>query len=646
MHIDLREFRAAYLAEADEHLAAVNACLVEIDAAVRGNRAAPRAVRDLLRVLHTIKGLSSMVGIEPIVVLAHRMESALRGTVATRTVEALFAAMRAIEARLGSVAKNEPVAEPPAALLAELDALDDATEAAAVEAAPAIDPALDAKLGPAEREQIAGGLRSGRRLVRVDFAPSPERAQAGLGITTVRERLERIGDIVKVLPQGSGGGLVFAILVLTSESDESLVTAVGLEPGEVHELAAPGIVPAPPALVDAGDYEMPTHDVQRAVIRVEVARIDDTIEKLSMLVVTRSRLERAIGALAREGMAVRELETIAAENARQLKDLRAALLRLRMIPIATVLDRLPLVVRGLAKTRQKDVALVVDGGAAELDKTVAERIFPAIVHLLRNAVDHGIETPEERRRAGKPERATITIACVARSNRDVEIVLTDDGRGVDASAVAARAGTAVPEDAAALLDLLCRPGLSTRDQADTTSGRGMGMDIVKKTVEGLGGELTLDNVPGRGATFRMRLPLTIAIVDAFSVRSGRDRFVVPVPTVEEIVDLSETPLVKGPGFDLISRRGASMPVLDLRAALGLAASEERVAQALVVRRRRNDCVAFAVDRVVGQQETVIRPLADELVRTPGIAGATDLGDGRATLVLDLVGLAAKLGRAA
>jgi two-component system chemotaxis sensor kinase CheA len=200
-----------------------------------------------------------------------------------------------------------------------------------------------------------------------------------------------------------------------------------------------------------------------------------------------------------------------------------------------------------------------------------------------------------------------------------------------------------------LLELLCRPGLSTRDEVDTTSGRGVGMDIVRKiVVDGLGGELTLETTPGRGTAFVLRVPLTIAIVDAFAVRCGGERFVVPVPVVEEIVDLDAAKIVRGPrrnGRDtrFFARRGETVPVVDLAFALQLGAAPD-AKQAVVVRRGHDEPVAFAIDRVLGQQETVVRPLVDPLVLVAGVSGSTDLGDGRATLVLDLLALTAKLGR--
>jgi two-component system chemotaxis sensor kinase CheA len=498
----------------------------------------------------------------------------------------------------------------------------------------------------------------------VDFAPSAERAAAGITINSVRERVSAIADIVKVMPlsvpasDAAPGGLSFVLLLVTAVSDTDVAVASSAEASQVTTLLdVPELLPPSAAL--AREAALPGDVVpepsardedsqRRNVLRVDVARVDEAMERLAGLIVTRSRLSGAIAALSATGADTRELKQIALENARQLRDLRSAILRVRMVPIMEILERVPLILRALKRASGKQLRLAIDGGEAELDKAVAERIFPAIVHLVRNAVDHGMETPAERRAAGKPEEGVLRITCSARSNTRLELVVSDDGRGIDRAAVAARARRETPDTDPALLDLLCEPGFSTREEATTTSGRGMGMDIVRRiVVDQLGGEVLLHSEPGRGTTFTLHVPLTIAIIDAFTLECGSQRFVVPVSAVEEIMEIDASVVVftpittrtrDGERLRMIQRRGEALPLIDLATLLCLPGAHHPAKKALVIR-RAGQPLAFGIDRVIGQQEAVVRPLVDALVNVRGISGATDLGDGRPTLVLDFVALA-------
>jgi two-component system chemotaxis sensor kinase CheA len=391
--------------------------------------------------------------------------------------------------------------------------------------------------------------------------------------------------------------------------------------------------------------------VRRAgAVRVDVSRLDDTLERLSSLIVARSRLAREIARLHEAGVEVRELRLVERDQARQLRDLRASILALRMVPVAELLDRVPLVVRGLRRTTGKVVQLGIDVGRDELDKGVAERIFPAIVHLVRNAVDHGIEDRAGRSRAGKDEEGRLRIESSAVGSGQLEIRVIDDGRGLDREELARRGGVPVPESESEVLQVLCRAGLSTRDEASDTSGRGMGMDIVRRIiVEQLGGQLSVRSERGVGTTFVLRVPLTISIIDAFTFECAAQRFAVSLASVDEIFEVDPAAVRQGPSgagqerVGMLERRGAAVSVVRLDAVLGLARGEARgAARKALVLRGGEVPVAFLVDRMIGQQEIVVRPLLDPLVKVAGITGATDLGDGKPTLILDLVALASGL----
>ncbi|HEX4352478.1 MAG TPA: Hpt domain-containing protein, partial [Polyangiales bacterium] len=496
MTLDRDEFTAGYLIEADEHVRSAITNLLAVETALRSDAPQHRLVRELFRSLHTLKGLSAMVGIDPIVDLAHEMEALLRdadrstGKLTGEAVELLLKGVRAIEQRIGMFAKKKPIAAAPRKLLDALAELQPGAKKVATtpSAGPlSLDPELSAKLAPVEHEQLVKHIADGHRALRIDFVPSPNRAAEGFSITTVRERLGALGEIVKVIPRAvakspaAPGGLAFALLVLTDASDEDLASASSTDAATFIEIT----LESPADRGAASDIEYESYDdeaadaafVSKSFIRVEVARLDDALEKLAALVVTRFKLTHAVNRMREQGVDVREISAILGENHRQLRDLRGAITRARMVSVSELLERVPLIVRGMNRTTGKQVKLVVDAGKAELDKAVAERVFPAIVHLVRNAIDHAIEPADERTRLGKPAEGTITVVCFEHSNTQLEISVSDDGRGIDATALGRRAGRATPTDDRAILDLITLPGLSTLDAATANSGRGMGMDI-------------------------------------------------------------------------------------------------------------------------------------------------------------------------
>lgn len=657
--LDRQEFVTGYLAETEEHLRTANAALLAIEGAQQKDEPHPRAVRELFRALHTIKGLSAMIGVDPIVDIAHEMESILRladrgaERLSVRAIELLLQGVRAIEQRNAAFGAGKRVPPAPSELLGDLMAIQTAPQAPVAPTARLhLEPELLAKLNAGEQLQLMRGVEASQRALRIDYIPSPDRSAQGITITRVREQLAKVGEIVKVVPvalprdERSPGAMLFRLVLLTAASDAEVAEAAFVSVADVQSLALEPAATQPalplggndPAELDAGPGLRPNS------IRVEVSRLDDAMEKLSELVVSRFRLTRALEALREQGADVRELTAILDEHARRLRDLRGCITRARMVPVRDLLERVPLIVRGMSRATKKLVQLDIDAGSAELDKAVAERIFPAIVHLIRNAIDHALEAPEVRRALGKPEHGRLTVTCLQHSNSELELRVSDDGCGMDGARIARKAGRPTPRSNQELLELITQPGFSTLDQATSSSGRGMGMDIVKKiAVETLGGKLTLETTPQVGTTFTLRVPLSISIVDSFSFACGGQTFVVPVGMIEEIIDLDGIPAIATPAptaslaVRLIERRGQPMPLLPLARLFALDADSLPAAKALVVR-RSGEPFAFSIDRMCGQQEVVVRPLEDPLVQVPGISGSTDLGDGRPTLVLDLLRL--------
>jgi len=304
------------------------------------------------------------------------------------------------------------------------------------------------------------------------------------------------------------------------------------------------------------------------------------------------------------------------------------------------------VVRDLARDSDKRVQLETFGQATEIDKFLIERMMDPILHLVRNAVSHGIETPEERAAAGKRPEGTIRLTA-STIGESVTLEITDDGRGMDAAAIARRgraAGIDMPPgelDPRALLDVICAPGFSTRDEADRVSGRGVGMSVVRETVHELGGTLHVDTAVGRGTTFRAVLPLTLAITDALIVHVGDRTFAVPQSAVREVAEVDMQALRAIENNELMTHRGAAVPVIRLSQLFALNAAPLSRMHVLVIGTGQA-AVGILVDRISGQREIVVKTLRDPLVKVAGVSGATELGDGRLVLILDVGGLTRSL----
>lgn len=651
--IDLTEFLGGFVSEADELVASAHALLIEIDAACVAGTLRPKAVRDLFRALHTIKGLAGMVGVEPVVEIAHALETLLRaadrsgGHMTRGAVEITIQGVQAIGERVRSVADGLVVEPAPEPLLVAIAGVDIA--GGSPEAPPPISAEWDARLSLGERQHLYLALRAGTRVWALSFAPNADHAASGTSIASVRARLSVLGEIVKVAPRTEADGktLVFDILVISDATPAAIAEAGATEPANLTALIAPPEITVTMPVVDAltADPVGQLSQLGRAVVRVELSRLDDLQEQLSLLIVTRFRLDREIAAQAERGVEVRGLREIAELQSRQLRDLRRAILRVRMVRVSEVLEPLALLVRSLARPGHKEVRLEIEANETEVDKAVADRLLPALVHLVRNAVDHAIEPVEQRLANHKDRCGLLRVSCREVGGSQLELVVSDDGRGIDRASIARRANRSVDADDD-LLEVLTTPGFSTVESATHTSGRGLGMDIVKRiTVGDLGGELWLSSVAGEGTQFRLKVPLTIAIIDVFAFACGVQSFVVPVAAIEEIFELAREREVippashdRGSWVSLIERRGQAIPVVSLCDALAISNGDARKA---IVIRRNGELMAFAVDRMLGRHEVVVRPIADLLVRVPGISGATDLGDGHPTLMLDLFELGAR-----
>jgi two-component system, chemotaxis family, sensor kinase CheA len=314
-------------------------------------------------------------------------------------------------------------------------------------------------------------------------------------------------------------------------------------------------------------------------------------------------------------------------------------LGIRMLPIGTIFGRFIRLVHDLSADLGKEVDLITEGDETELDKSVLDQLAEPLVHLLRNSIDHGIEPAEERAAQGKPRRGTIRLVA-AHTGSDVVVRIEDDGRGIDRAAVRAKAAERqlIAADATLsdheLLNLLTLPGFSTARRVTSVSGRGVGLDVVKRQIDALRGSLAISSEPGRGSRFSLTLPLTLAIIEGLLVQLGPDRFIVPMAAILENVELHRDQRLRNNGRNLIAVRGELIPYIDLRQAFGVAGSAPPIEKIVIVR-HEDTRVGLVVDRVVGTHQTVIQCLGKFFRKIDVVSGTTIMGDGRVALILDV-----------
>ena len=622
------QFIDEYFAECDEHLAAARHALLDLESAL-GRPAAPGVVQELLRSLHTLKGLSGMVGVSSAERLAHAIEESIRARLrpgvdtTAATMDTLFASVDLLERCI--LARRTEGAPPDIAPM--LDRLAAGAPGPAAEREPAA-PTPDAA-PPLPPDADAGdGI-----VQHFEFVPTRELTERGVGVDAIRARLRSIGELLDAKPRVVAGGISFDFWVSVAPGkvpDEAWradgLSWIALAPAPAGE---PAPAPASQAFVTTGAN----------VVRVDLGRLDGVMRLVADLVVSRSRLDDLLRQDGARSTATRDaLEENNALMQRQLRRLREAVMRIRLVPVGEVFERLRFAVRDAARESGKRVNLQLRGQNTEIDKLLVDRMLEPLLHLVRNAVSHGIEHPDARVARGKPPEGTLTLRATAVGDR-IRVDVEDDGAGIDVARVEARARArgllAANESlgAEALLDVLCASGFSTRDEADLTSGRGVGMDVVRSTIRSLAGELSLFSTPGGGTRFVVELPLTLMIVDALLVEVGGQQMAVPQPALREIVKVERSQIVPFENNDVIPWRGGMLPLLSLARLFQLPDPRLPSVHLLVVGTEAAP-MGLVVDRLLGVREIVVHPVVDPLVAVEGISGATELGDGRVSLILD------------
>ena len=631
---DFREqFLEDYYAECEEHLTLIRRHLLAIETQIGEGRIDIALLDELFRSFHTIKGISGMVGLGAVEQLAHGIESMLRSL---RQGDFIFTIER-LDGLISGVALIERIVtahkggQPIPSIDATIDQLKGLSESGAPTAS-----SVAAHLQTGSPHSLQPLVASRRRWA-VAFTPTTALSDRGININSVRERLKAVGEILKSTPQVKGQGEISFQFLVESEADLAAMDDWrddGILVTVADEITREVVKPTLPAT--------PSN-----LVRVDLARLDELMRMIGEMVTSRARLEEQVKHAKRSLPATewRGLWETTQTMTRQLRDLREGVMRVRMVPIGEVFERMQFVVRDLARESGKRIVLDIVGRETEIDKFLVERMMDPLLHLVRNAVSHGLERPDEREARGKPAEARLALRA-STTGENIVIEIADDGRGIDLAAVANRAkaknllDSDTRLDNAALLDLICKPGFSTREEADRESGRGVGMDVVKRTVEALSGTLELSTDARSGTAFRIELPLTLAIADALIVTAGGETYAVPQTNVREILEVEPSSVRALERNEIISYREGVLPLMRLSKVFNLTSptpSRDGSFHVFVTGSGAN-ALGIAVDRVVGHREIVVRGIADHLVQVPGIAGATDLGDEQVILILDVPAL--------
>jgi two-component system chemotaxis sensor kinase CheA len=620
--MQLERLLPVFLSEADEHLQQLEQGLLTLER--RGPD--PELVGALFRSAHTLKGSAGALGFGRIAQLTHAMEEALEALRAGRPADGLadllldcVDALRALRHEVADGGERTEVAE----LLRRLEEW----KQGRAEALHPLDVWVRLREDcPMRAARALALLRLLREHAQVEEVAPPEEAIArgNLGLEfTARVRAREPESLQELLT----GPDVEAVRVMpAAESRDERWLDLGPQ--------ARGKLPDDPEL---------TRRASLRTVRVDVERLDRLMNLVGELVVDRIRFQQIAQRL-REARLVdgvaEELAEATTHLGRVASDLQAEVLKARMLPIEHLFSRFPRYVRDLARRAGKRVELVLEGQDTELDRSVIEQIGGPLMHLVRNAIDHGIEPPEERERAGKPAAGRLCLAAF-QEEEGIVVVVEDDGRGIDTDRVRQKAvalGILSPEAAARLseeeaVELIFHPGLSTAQAVTEVSGRGVGMDAVRAGVQALGGSVEVETRRGQGTRFLLRLPLTLAIVRALLVSCGGERYALPLAGVQEIVEVPAGRVHRVGPHRTTLLRGAVLPLVSVHEALEIPVPEgtDRLLCVVTGGRRR---VGLWVDRVLGEGEVVVKPLGPYLGQVPGVSGATILGDGRVALILE------------
>jgi two-component system chemotaxis sensor kinase CheA len=637
---DRSEFVQYFRDETDDLLQSIDADLLRLEQFVGTGTTDAELVNSLFRALHTVKGSAGMLEFTAVQQVAHKLENVFdllrkdRMPLTEHGVELLFEGRDVLTALVRAAIDGADAPGGVDDYVARLDAFASVYDstAQAIEG-PRAESDEASELAPVDEEQISA--------FEAEVARMLADAQAAR-----EHRAEREVAVVPPVDAGAAQAAVDAFF------------AAERAPAPAPE---PAIAPQP-AAAQPRNGAVPVADAKRPAaknqtIRVDIERLDLLLNLVGELVINRTRISDIATTLARElgannnragdelGTLAKDLSESSALLARTTNEIQESIMKVRMVPIGQVFDRFPRMVRDLAKARGKEIHLEIAGAETDLDKTIVDEVGEPLMHLVRNCVDHGIEPPDVRESRGKPRHGTIKLNAYHEGNQ-VIIEISDDGGGIDLARVrekAIRLGVIGEADRLSdreIIELIFTPGFSTAAEITDVSGRGVGMDVVKKNILRLKGVFDVDSVQGEGTRFTMKLPLTLAIIQALLVRVADELYSIPLDAVIESQRIEASDVRTVHGGEVITLRGQVVPLIRVAEFFRLDAPRDPDKVMIVIVGLQGRQVGLVVDSFQGEQEIVIKPLSDVIGRIPGISGATILGNGSISLIIDVHSLVA------
>ncbi|WOV85298.1 chemotaxis protein CheA [Sporosarcina jeotgali] len=675
--MDTNQYLEMFLEESKEHLQACNEQLLELEK----NPDDLAIVNEIFRAAHTLKGMSATMGYEDIANLTHKMENVLDAIrnakirVTSEILDVVFESSDALEEMVidieqGGSGKKD--VEKLVTMLNQIEAGKSPLEAVheKMEEVQTADDSEGLVYDDFEQTVVSQSIEQGFHAFELKVILRDDCLLKAARVFMVFEILEKAGEIIKTYPtverlENEEFDNQFTVVIVTKEDADELQAKVQkvseLEKAEIRpvqfqsaaiETAATteaAITPPvsetakqpakkEPAKTENGAAKRSTnaHSANKT-IRVNIDRLDVLMNLFEELVIDRGRLQSIAAELQNA-----ELNETTERMTRISGDLQNIILNMRMVPVETVFNRFPKMVRQLARDLDKKINLEIIGAETELDRTVIDEIGDPLVHLIRNALDHGVESPAERIAAGKPEEGTVTLRAYHSGNH-VFIELEDDGAGVNRARVLKKAieRDIVTEEIAETLtdkqvaELILSSGFSTAEKLTDVSGRGVGLDVVKSTIESLGGHISIESKEGQGSLFQVQLPLTLSIISVMLVQMQKEIFAVPLSSIIETAIIQNADILNAHNQRVIDFRGKIVPLVDLREIFdtGLPEEPEELKSVVIVRKGEN-LAALVVDSFIGQQEIVLKSLGNYLQSVFALSGATILGNGQVALIVD------------